>query len=300
MKSHIVLALLAMATITVHGQDVIFRKNGQTFTGKATGIQTPFLRVEVPLARNQPHAVVSIPLVDIDHVDFGESSAVEKYLGKGTRAQLHDLQNLWKQRESLLKLPESTSGAIALKIGNLLMKSDLEREHEFALRLFQRIERNDWSEKRRMRAREGRLRALVKLGRAEEAVDEAAELAISSEDSELLIEAKYVLAQASKSLLEKLVEDHPRWMEDEEVRPKRKELYHKTLDLFLFPYLFHGDHADKAARGLWGAVCIYQDAGETEQALGRARDLLAIYPHTGFARDAEKLIQNQTKNSAAE
>ncbi len=300
MKYHIVLALLLMAKTTVHGQDVIFRRNGQTSTGKVTGIQAPFLRVQVPLAPDQPDAVVSIPLVDIDHVDFGETPAVERYLRKATRAQLADLQKLWKQRESLLEQPESTAGAIALKIGNLLMQSCMERDHRLALRLFQRIEKKDWSEKRQMRAREGRLRVLVKLGRAEEAVDEANELARSSEDPKLVIEAKYVLAQSSKKLLAKLVDDNPRWMEDEEVRPKRNELYHKTLDLLLFPYLFHGDHVDEAARGLWGAVCVYLEAGEADRALARARDLLAIYPRSAFARDAEKLIREQTNDTAAE
>ena len=300
MKSRFVLAILLVATITVHGQDVIFRKNGQTSKGKVTEIQTPFLRVEITLVPNQPDAVVSIPLVDIDYVDFGETEAVEMYLEETTRANLGNLQRLWKQRESLLQLPESTAGAIAMKIGNLLMESDLEGEHEFALRLFHRIEQNDWSEKRRMQARRGKLQALVKLGRAEEVVDEAAALALSSEDPELLIEAKYVLAQASKNQLDKLVENNPRWMEDEEVRPKRHELYHETLDLFLFPHLFHGEHADVAARGLWGAVCVYQEAGEIDRAFDRASDLLAIYPRSRFARDAEKLLQKQTIEPAAE
>jgi tetratricopeptide (TPR) repeat protein len=300
MKFSTAMTLLLVMTADMYGQDVIFRRKGQTSTGKVTRIQPPFLRVEVPLAPNQPHAVVSIPLVDIDHVDFGETEAVEKYLGKITGDQLQDIEKLWMQRLSLLELPESTAGAFALKLGDLLMESELERNHRAALKLFQRIEAKDWSEKRRMRARKGRLRAMVKLGRAEEAADEAERLAVSSEDPELLIEAKYVLAQTSKRRLERLVEDNPRWIEDDEVRPERDRLFNETLDLFLFPHLFHGARTREAARGLWGAIGVYEAAGETEQALGRAEDLIAIYPETSFARDAEKLIQKQKKGSATE
>jgi len=299
MKFCIVLALLLMAQAQLLSQDVIFRTNGQTTTGKVIGIQASYLRVEVPLSPDQPNAIVSIPLVDIDHVDFGETAEVEKYLEKVAQPQFHDVEKLWWQRESLLELPESTAGAFALKMGNLLMESHLMQNYRLALQFFQRVERKDWSEKRRSKAREGRLRALVKLGRADEAVDEAARLAGSSEDPELVIEAKYVLAQASRNALEKLVEDNPRWIEDDEVRPERDKLYHRTLDLFLFAHLFHGDHTEQAARGLWNTVQIYQEAGENDQALGRAGDLLAVYPDTRFARDAERLIQKQKGTGAA-
>jgi hypothetical protein len=300
MKFSIVLALLLMAPVLLLSQDVIFRTNGQTSGGKVIGIQAPYLRVEVPLSPDQPNAIVSISLADIDHVDFGETAEVEKYLDKVTQPEFHNVEKLWWQRQSLLELPESTAGAFALKMGNLLMESRLKQNYRLALQFFRRVERKDWSEKRRLKAREGRLRALVKLGRADEAVAEAARLAVSSEDPELVIEAKFVLAQASKNALEMLVEDNPRWIEDDEVRPERDKLYHRTLDLFLFAHLFHGDHTEQAARGLWNAIKVYQEAGESDQAFGRAGDLLAIYPDTRFARDAEKLIQKQNRTTAAQ
>jgi hypothetical protein len=261
-----------------------------------TGIETLFLRLEVELAADQPKATLSLPLVDVDHVDFGETEAVEKYLGKATRAQLLQIDKLWKQRESLLGLSSSTAGALALKTADLLLESTLESDHRLALDLYTRIERDDWNADRQAKAKEGRLRAMVTMGRAAEAVAEAKRLALYSEDPELLIEAKYVLAQASMNSLRQLLEENPRWEEDDLVRPERDRLYGETLDLFLFPYLFHGSQTDEAARGLWGAVETFVLAGETDAALARARDLVALYPGTRYATEAETFIAATERN----
>lgn len=291
MRTLRVLLILNLLCFGARGQDVVFLKNGETSTGRVTAIQTLFLVLEVELAADQPKATLSLPLVDVDHVDFGETEAMEEYLAEATRGRLLQIEKLWKQRETLLRLPSSTAGALALKMADLLMKSRLESDFRLALKLYSRIERDDWNGERKARAREGRLRALVALGRAAEAVAEAKRMALYSEDPQVLIEAKYVLAKASLDSLRQLLEDNPRWEEDLQVRPERERLYGETLDLFLYPYLFHGSHSKEAARGLWGAVETFRVAGDTAAALARARDLAALYPDTGYASEAAAFLK---------
>lgn len=141
-----------------------------------------------------------------------------------------------------------------------------------------------------MTAKEGRLRALVATGRAGEAVREAEQIASMTEDPAVLIEAKYILAEAAGTSLKKLLEDNPRWEEDLNVIPERNRLYHEAVDLFLYPSLFEGSQAEAAARGLWGAVGIYQLTGEAANALECARDITILYPGTKYAAPAKELI----------
>jgi len=141
-----------------------------------------------------------------------------------------------------------------------------------------------------MKAKEGRLRAMVATGRAGEAVREAEEIASATEDPAVLIEAKHILAEAAGASLKKLLEDNPRWEEDLNVIPERNRLYHEAVDLFLYPALFEGSQADAAARGLWGAVGIYQLAGESANALECARDITILYTGTKYAAPAKDFI----------
>jgi len=59
-----------------------------------------------------------------------------------------------------------------------------------------------------MTAKQGRLRAMVASGKAKDAVGEAEQLAASTEDPTVLIEAKYLLAETSAASLKKLLEDN--------------------------------------------------------------------------------------------
>ena len=132
---------------------------------------------------------------------------------------------------------------------------------------------------------------MIALGDVEAAVQEALAMAEESESAEILMDAKFVLATADFDALKKLVEEKPKWEEDDEVRPERNRMFHETIDKFLFPHLFHGSAEDAAARGLWSAVEVYRWAGEKEEARSRAGDLLALYPGTGYAGRAIQMLE---------
>lgn len=280
--------------------DVLFRKDGAITAGRVSGVETLFLKMNVQLAEDQPKATISVPLVDIDHVDFGEEEITATYLEKVRPSDVYEVRNYWKQRESLLDIPESTAGAFGLKLATFLLASPVEADRQRALELFQRLEQKDWSKDRRALARQGRLQALVRLGRPAEAVWEAREVAKETDDPRVLIEADYVLAEAGMQQWRALQKEHPRWDQDDEVRPERERLYNEVLDLYLFPYLFHGSLAPQAARGLWGAVQAYRFAGEEKRALERAKDIVTLYPDMPEADPARRFIEEVSKSQRAE
>ena len=88
-----------------------------------------------------------------------------------------------------------------------------------------------------------------------------------------------------------------RWEEDDVVRPERNELYNRTLDQFLYPYLFHGSDEKAASRGLWSAVEVYLSANDRESALARANDIVILYPGSNYAARARTLLEEAAQSA---
>ena len=138
---------------------------------------------------------------------------------------------------------------------------------------------------------------MVASGSVHEAVVEAKEIEGISDDPAVLIEAKFILAKAAEKALRKLVDDNPRWAEDAFILPERNRLYEEALELYLYPALFFGSDIDVAARGLWGAAELCRFAGDLKEALEASRDLVAIYPGTSYARQAQDFIDTLPESS---
>jgi hypothetical protein len=157
--------------------------------------------------------------------------------------------------------------------------------------LFTIIEKGDWDDGRRVRAKGGRLEALVKTGAAAEIVDEARKIAAEGGDSELMLKAEYFLAQADLEQLRALIGDNPRWREDDFVRPEIEALYHDLLDRFLNPLLFHGAEVGPATDGMLAAGEVYYLIGEHEQARARFSDLGVLYPNSPARIEADAFLK---------
>lgn len=293
-------AALPRASAQSPGADTVFLASGEKSTGKLIGIDAQNVRLQKPLAPppGSPasaapmFATVAIPLGMIERVEFAGDDARDARLARATPDEVTDIGGLWLLAEPWLALPKSPAGRIGVVYGDLLLRSGTPDNAVRALEVFTRIEEGSWSDDDVAQARQGRLRAMVATGRAGEAVAEATELAKVSEDPAVLVEAKYILAEAADRGLRKLIEDNPRWEQDVFVIPERHRLYHEALDLYLFPYLFFGSEAEPAARGLWGAARVYQFTGETAQAVECARDIAAIYPGTKYAIPARQFLDS--------
>lgn len=278
--------------------DTIFLLRGDKMAAKVVAIEGPNIRVQralpplpgAPATAAPVFATVSIARAEVDRIEFAPDEARDRKIAEATVAQLPELELLWKRHEAWLGLPKSPAGTIGLAYGDLLLRSGDPANATKALALFRQIETTTWNDDNLMMAKQGRLRAMVATGNAKDAVTEAAELAKLSEDPAVLVEAKYILAEAADQGLRKLVAENPRWEEDVFVIPERNRLYNDALDLYLHPYLFFGSETEAAARGLWGACGVYDFTGDPAHAAELARDLVAIYPGTKYASLAQKFL----------
>lgn len=216
-------------------------------------------------------------------IDFEPVPGEAETLDNPLALDIVSLRRLWNELAVNLDRARSNVGEIALIYANRLLEEGDDLAKQDALPVFDRVRHEDWSRERKGRAEVGRLRALMATGEAAAAAVEAEVLAAESEDPGMLIEARYILAEASFAKLKAIDEENPRWEDDDEVRPVREALYHETVDRYLFPYLFYGSEVEEAARGLWGARLVYLHSGDADAAASCADDIVNLYPLTAAA-----------------
>jgi hypothetical protein len=280
------------------GQDTVFLRQGDRLVGKLIGTDGHRIRLRrllPPLAGASSDAApifasVTVLRSHVDRVEFSSDEAQERMLKNATTANASEIDALWREARPWLPIPKSRAGGIGLAYGDLLLRNGDIASAQKAFDLFRTIEMETWSRSEAMRAKQGRLRAMVAAGNVREAAIEAKEIERTSDDPAALIEAKFVLAKAAEKELRKLVEDNPRWEEDAFIQPERNRLYEQVLELYLYPALFFGSEIEVAARGLWAAVEVCRFAGDLKQALEASRDLVAVYPETYYARQAQDFI----------
>lgn len=290
--------LLILVCGSLGAQDVLFLRSGEKRAGRLAGIDDKVLRLQVPLppAPGMPagaapmFATVAISRADVSQIEFAPDSARDEALKADAIERTAELDALWAKAAPWLSVPRSPAARIGCALGGLLLRSGDPAKAVRALELFSRIESGAWDDSDRMTARQGRLRAMVACGSAKEAVREAGELAAITENPQVLIEAKFLLASAAESDLRKFLEDNPRWHDDVLAAPERNRLYNEALDLFLFPALFYGSESEASARGLWRAAKVYELCGEAPRAIECARDVVTVYPGSTFAKPAADLI----------
>jgi hypothetical protein len=280
------------------GRDTIFLRQGDRLVGKLTGIDDLSIRLQrllPPLADASTDAApifasITVLRAHVDRVEFSSDEAQERLLKNATAANLPEIEKLWRNARPWLAIPKSSAAEVGLVYGDLLLRNgDLVAARK-ALELFRTIEVETWCRADEMRARQGRLRAMVAAGSVQEAISEAKEIERNSRDPAVLIEAKFILAKGLEGALRRLIDQNPRWEEDAFVRPERQRLYNEALELYLYPALFFGSEIDVASRGLWAAVGLSRFAGDLRQALQVSRDLVEIYASSSYAKQAEDFV----------
>jgi tetratricopeptide (TPR) repeat protein len=273
-------------------QDALFLRNGEKVVGRLTafdGLTIRLQRMLAPMAGDSNPSVpvrasVAVLRSHVGHIEFASNAARDLLLQNATVASLSEIETLWREAQPWLSIPRSPSAGIGLVYGNLLLQKNDPVSAQKAFDLFKVIEKESWHGPTAMRAKQGRMRAMVAMGAVQEAVAEAQEIVRTWKDPKILAEAKFILAKAAEAALRKLSEDNPRWEEDVFVRPERDRLFEQALEFYLYPALFLGSESEVAARGLWNVVEICRFAGDLRQALEASADLLAIYPNTSYAK----------------
>ena len=271
-------------------QDTVEFLDGTTRSGRIAGVDERVFRVAIPGPPGQPPAVISINRADVDTIKFGPDPDLETVLNDRSIGRTAFARLLWQKREPFLSIPESRAAEAGLVYGEILLISSDPNRHAEALALYERIEKEAWSETDRDSATGGRLKAMMRMGRLDEASAEAQALADAAEDPELLLNIKLLLAQARIAELQELLDENPRWYEDPPVRAERNQLLNDALDLALHPFLFHGTAREQAAQGLWLAHEAYVLAGQPQAAREVATDITSIYPETRPAGPAAQAL----------
>lgn len=287
-------AFFLIAAVFVPGllaQDIIHRKDGSTREVRVMGVEGDQLRIGIPSpVPGRPGGSTTVSLAEIERIEFGPDTVLEALRKNKTAASISAARVRWQSLEPLLALPESRAGEAGSLYGEVLLLSPEGSDHEAALAVFSKVERGAWSPDDREAAVRGRLRAMLALGRLEDAAREAEAMAGDSGDSDFLIETKLVLAEARLAELEKLLEDNPRWYQDPPVKAERSRLLNEAADLSLYPFLFHGTKRELSAKGLALAHRLYELVGDEKEAAKVAEDLTVIYPEAPEAEgvSAEK------------
>jgi hypothetical protein len=282
-----ILAVCLAAASPLRAQDKVHLRDGAVREGQIAGIDANSLRLRIPSPiPGQPPPSTTIPRGDIVQVEFGPDAVLESLAKNKTAGAAAAARVRWEALQPFLDLPASRSAQAGCLLGEILLLSPEKARHEEALALFQTIEAGAWNPADREMAKRGRLSAMLKLGRLEEASAEAEQIAATAEDPQLLIETRLLLASARLASLRQLLEDNPRWSEDPPVRAERARLLNDTADLALYPFLFHGTSRAQAARGLGIALDLYRLVGDKASARGVATDLVELYPETPEAAGA--------------
>ena len=279
-------------------QDTVEYVDGNKRTGRLAGADDKVFKLRIPApVAGQQAAVISINRNEVEKIVFGPDPDLATVIKDPVIGRTAFARLLWQRLEPFLSVPESPTAKAGIAYGDiLLLSADAVRHHE-ALDLFRRIETEAWNEQDRGRALRGRLQALLRLGRVDEASREAEEMAARTEDPELLLETKLLLAETRLAALRALLGENPRWSEDPPVQAERKRLLNETLDLALYPFLFHGTSREQAAKGLWLARDAHLLADDIDAAREVATDIIVIYPQTRHAGPAREALQQKPPES---
>ncbi|MEM0897195.1 MAG: hypothetical protein AAGJ79_09940 [Verrucomicrobiota bacterium] len=293
MRSFALFASLFWTACPSMAADVVHRIDEDPLEGEVLKIGGNEIIVKAPTkSRGGPgYEVVKVSLQELKFIDFQPIPGEREVLVSGS---LRELRELWDEKSNRLALPNSNAGEVGIALARKHLAAGGDVSASSAHLLYSRIEKEDWNIERRESARRGRLQALIALGRQEEAIEEAKLLEEEAEEPRIILDAKHVLVAADFEKFEQLIEENPKWREDDEVYESILSLYHSIVDRSLQPFLFFGTNEEAAPRGLLFAAKAHYLAGESDRAKESLADLRALYPGSTFVVDAERLIsENQ-------
>lgn len=298
MKKVFILALLSAAAGPLAADDKVHMKDGTVREGRIVAVEETVYRLSLPgLAPGQTAGTTTIPREAVEKVVFAPDPALDAIKANRTVGSTAAARVRWQTLLPLLAVPESRAAEAGNLYCEILLLSGDHLRHEEALEVCRQVEAGAWNPADREAARRGRMRSMIKLGRIDEIAAEVEQIASNTQDPELLLDSKLLVAQTRLAALGKLLEENPRWYEDPPVRAERLRLIHETADNALHPFLFHGTAREQAARGLGIAYDLFRRIGEDTEAGNVATDLARIYPESPEAARTAEAVQKKTDPS---
>ena len=288
------LLLLFLTVFSSAAQDTLILKNGRKADCRILDFTADAVKISYRATPAAAPADRLIPLTEIDYVEPaplpGESEALAQAVREG---RSEPLIGFWIKRIPWLSRPRTNGGEIGLTYAELLTRVATSDRMDRALKIYGQIEAADWSAERRGRAQAGKLRVMLRQGRAAEVRPLAEALLQKSGDPRVLIELRHVMAEASAAALTQLENDHPRWQEEDDLVPRHTQLLNDAFDGYLYPHLFHGAEEDLASRGLWAAAQLSAAQKLTTQAADWSTDLTQLYTAQPEATAAKTWLEKQ-------
>ncbi len=155
-----------------NGQDTIFLKQGEAIAGRIAGFDGRTIRLQRflqplpgrPLDTEPVSASVTVPVSNVERVEFFFDEARDRKLRSATTANISEIEALWREALPWISIAKSPAAEAGLSYGNLLLGAGDFASAQKALQIFATIETGSWSQDARMRGRQGRLRAMIIAG----------------------------------------------------------------------------------------------------------------------------------------
>jgi hypothetical protein len=259
----------------------------------------------VDVQKNLPSGLISriVPLTDLAGVAFSHTPLEQRLVRSPAASAVPALQVLWKARAATLGMEGSNVADIGIALAKALRISHDAAAIEEAAAILDLILGKETADHRKsavhMELQTLEMARALVVGPPEETDRVAWKITELDGNSEAMLMATAWLADRHFSDLKTLENDHPRWLEDDEVRPLRIRLYNLALDFALYPSLFHGSHVNEASSGLKKAWEVHHFTGSPQLALYVLEDLAALYPDSQAAKDtAEELARIKAREAA--
>lgn len=244
-----------------------------------------------------------IPFSDLAGIEFTFAPRELELHQKPEAASAPALKVIWDARAATMTLGGSNAAETGLALAKALRLSGEISSLEDASKILDQIRGQDSSEHRKDLARAEQttidFMRTMKSG-DNKAIDKLAwKITEESGNPDAMLLATAYLADRHFIDLQKIVDDNPRWIEDDEVKPVRDRLYHLALDFALYPSLFLGTHESESAMGLKKASEIYGFTGENLLAKKVLEDLAALYPLSDPAKETAPVLAKLKSLEAA-
>jgi hypothetical protein len=245
-----------------------------------------------------------LPLELILHLQF-HWTAVERNLHQSpSPASIPALRVLWEARSATLGFPGSNVGETGLALAKSLRLSGEVSALDEAEKLLVLLGA-EGKDPQVVKAARSELETLafarlLRDGKPEEIETRAWEITETAPDEnpDLMLLATARLAEIQFARLKVIEEENPRWEEDDQVKPDRDRAYHLSLDLALYPSLFHATRESEASAGLWQAAKVYHYTQEADLRKQALEDLVQLYPGSPEAREAGTILTSLAKPAA--
>ncbi len=280
MKSVIITAALLVVSGIAWCEDRVFLKSGGMVEVRILSMTESEMRIldETPETPGAGPVQGAISSQEVAYIEFHLSENERRVFENLQTAPLSVLEELWGIRFHQLALPRSPIGAYGLELARRWSASDDPVDHQRALNRLEVLMTRAWDEQIRSEAQAERIRVLLRIGEHQTAEHEASQWLAQTENPVLLLEAKWMAAQVDFDALRALEQEHPRWEQDEDVKPERMRLYRGLLESFLEPSLEHPRVRVAAHRGLISAAELAEFDGDEELADSFRRDAALWYP----------------------